>query len=315
MNSREKLMALAVGLVIVLFGLKAGYDYISDSFAERERTLADTQKKLDVRQAKIDAGRRAQKQISDWNKRSLPTDPSASSAYLSWLGNTAKDLGSQAVEQTGSARRVMDDKTGFEVLKFKVKGESEVTLKQLVKFLYEFYASNQLHKIRQMAITPHADRKLTVVIDIDALVLRGSDRANELSKERIPQLSRGDLAAYESKISGRNFFTEYREPQRPPDGGRRPPASTFDVAKHTYLTAIVSQNDQPGINIIVRPTSDKFELKEGDEFEVGGVTYQVLQINVRDREAILKAGGKRKQIHLGDTLNDAVPLPDEEGGL
>src|SRR5262245_3284495 len=211
MNSREKLLAIGVALVVVLFGLKLGYDSISDSFAERDRLLSDKQKQLDLRQAKISAGRLAQKQISDWNKRSLPTNPSASSNYVSWLNKTAEGLASQSVEQTGSPRRGADDKSPYEMLKFKVKGESEVNLQQLVKVLYEFYASNQLHKIRQMRLTPHTnDRKVTVEIDIDALVLKSADRTDELSKERLKQLSRGDVAAYESKITGRNLITEYK---------------------------------------------------------------------------------------------------------
>ena len=123
-------------------------------------------------------------------------------------------------------------------------------------------------------------------------------------------MSRGDVAAYESKITGRNLLTEYKEQPRQ-GGDRLQPPANFDVAKHSQLTAIVAQDNEPGITIYVKPTGDKFDLREGDEFEVGGVTYKVVQIGVRDRDAILSSGGKRKQVHLGDYLGDAVSLPDD----
>jgi hypothetical protein len=123
----------------------------------------------------------------------------------------------------------------------------------------------------------------------------------------------------EKTIVGRNLFAEYVPPAPPrrdpprvvqePPPRRDPPRPSFDVAKHARLTAIVEQNNQPQVWIRVMTSGDLLMLSEGEEFTVGGVKCQVLEIG--DDEAIVAADGKRLMVSLGDNLREAAEVPPE----
>src|SRR5262249_8546386 len=158
-----------------------------------------------------------------------------------------------------------------------VAGQSDIKMTQLIDFLYDFYASNQLHKIRELDVRPRTDGKLDVKIYIEAIALRNVDREHQLNIATNKQLSLGNLKAYQSAIADRNMFSEYTLPRERTQQPRNttPP---FDVSKFTEVTGITTQpNDERLLWVNVKTTGDKFYLKEGDEFTVGGVKYKVVK--------------------------------------
>lgn len=323
MNSREKMLVFVVAGVVALFGLKLGYDAVSDMFNDRQQAIAQLDKDIAGKEAQVRAGVNADKRIANWNHRSLPTDKQLAPAlYMKWLRGTAEVLGGAKVDKTEATSRGAGDKATFDRFAFRVQGESDLSMKQVVQFLYNFYTANHLQKIRQLTLTPRKDGKLEVVIDVEAILLAGADRKteqgtvarkDELGSTTLAKLSQGDLSAYETIINKRDLFADYKAPPPAPGPGSGPgKTAPFDVAKYTTLTGIVTENDEPRIFISVKPTGEKFNaLKEGDEFTVGGVKYKVLSIGTRD--AVLNVEGKRKQLDFGGNLRDAVDLPDEAG--
>jgi hypothetical protein len=211
------------------------------------------------------------------------------------------------VQQQSTQQSTAGHTATFEKYAFQIKADTDVSMKQLVQFLYKFYCSNQLQKIRQLLVKPHADGKaLDVTIDIEALLLPGADRRDKLSSERLDQLSLGDVTAYEKTIGGRDLFSEY-VPQHtvrvePP---RR--TQTVDVAKYATVTGIIDQDDQPQIWVLVKTTGELLKLHEGDDFTVGDLKCKVLKIGVRD--AVITTEGKKVQVSVGDNLRDATPMP------
>jgi hypothetical protein len=194
---------------------------------------------------------------------------------------------------------------------FHIKADSDLKMTGVVKFLYDFYSANHLQKIRNLSLTPDKD-KLTVSIDVEAMMLPAAERKDDLLKDPLPKLAKGDLSAYEKLIGGRDLFVKGGPPRAVGPGPAPPAALPLDVAKYTKVTAIKSVNGEPEIDVNVRTTGQQFAgLKEGAEFKVGDSTYKVLEINTYD--ALLLVDGKdRKQIKLGDMLRDAVPVPVSE---
>jgi hypothetical protein len=313
MNTREKRMIIAVATLVGLLAVFYVYSSIAEQFTLRDSKITDLQKSEQKNEQQVEAGRRATKRITDWNHRSLPSNKEAApTIYLNWLLEIVEHakLESPDVHDKGTFASAAGKNTPYEKFAFQVKGRSDLNMKQLVQFLYEFYASNQLHTIRQLTINPeNGGKKLEVTVEIEALLLPGADRTDSLSEQGLKHLARGELADYQKLIGGRNLFAEYTPP-KPLKDDRTPAAVPFDVTKYTSITAIIEEDGGPQLWVLVKPTGDQFRLKEGEEFTVGGITYKVVKIGLRN--AVLTTDGKQVQVSLGENLHDAAPVPAGE---
>ena len=173
---------IAVIAVVALFGLKLGYDQVAGMFDDRAAQL-DT----------------ANKKISRANPTSMPaTAPPAKSpigknapspAIAKSPKSPTKTGSSSSSPNTTSARKTCTPcpasaapappiKQGLEKFGFEVKGVSDISIKQLVDFLYDFYASNQLHTIRLLEVRPLVDAQhLEIHLQIEAMLLPGAKTA------------------------------------------------------------------------------------------------------------------------------------------
>ena len=88
-----------------------------------------------------------------------------------------------------------------------------------------------------------------------------------------------------------------------------PAALTFDNAKHTILTAILTIDGQGEVWLHVRPTGQMVTLHEGDQFEIGSVKGTVAQIGEYDFTFDFE--GKRRKLAKGEFLEQAKALADQ----
>jgi hypothetical protein len=327
MKPREKMLAIAVGAVVALFVLKWGYDFVADMFQSRDAAIADRTARKEKDETTIRAGDAADRRMKNWQARSLPTNSERGRAdYQSWLvGLASKYLKNPSVTRENSmiekgvtprgvAASKDKDKPLDEKYRFHIKADSDLKMSGLVEFLYDFYASNHLQTIRNLSLTPDKD-KLTVSLDVEAMMLPAAERKDDLLNKSLPALARGDLSAYKKLVGGRDLFVKggYVPPQQPRGPGPTPPSPPpFDIARYTKVTAIKSVNGEPEIDVNVRTTGQQFAgLKKDAEFKVGDSTYKVLEIGAYD--AVLLVDGKdRKHVRLGDMLRDAVPVQVSE---
>ena len=321
MKSREKMLAIAVGAVLALFGLKWGYDFVADKFQSREAAITDLTSRKEKDEGTIRAGEVAEKRMIGWKARSLPTNSEQGQAnYQSWLVSLAsKHLKNPSVTREnkipekvaaprgGVAVGKDKDKLLDEKYRFHIKADSDLKMTGIVKFLYDFYSANHLQTIRNLSLTPDKD-KLTVSMDVEGMMLPAADREKDLLKDPLPKLAKGDLSAYENLIGKRDLFVKGGYIGRPVQPSGPGPTPLFDVAKYTKVTAIKSYNDEPEIDV-TGPGGHHSGLKQGSDFKVGDSTYKVLEIGAYD--AVLLVDGKdRKHIKLGDVLRDAVPVSE-----
>jgi hypothetical protein len=312
MNNREKRMALGVAALVGLLMLYYVYSSIADQFTQRETKITQLEQTVAKNKQTILAGNVAKKRLTEWEHRSLPSNKEiAPTKYLNWLLELVdhSKLESPDVHDKGTFTSAASKNTPYDKFAFQVKGRTSIDMTQLVHFLYEFYASNQLHTIRSISLTPDNNaKKLDVVLEIESLVLPTADRTDELAEKPLKQLARGDTAAYQKLIGGRNLFAEYTPPRVVPPGPA--PPTPMDYAKYTNVTAIMEDDSGPQLWVLVKPTDKLFKLKEGEDFTVDGVTYNVVKI--KSRRVVLKSDGKQVQVSLGESLHDAAPVPAEE---
>jgi hypothetical protein len=306
-------MALGVAALVGLLMLYYVYSSIADQFTQRETKITQLEQTIAKNKQTILAGNVAKKRLTEWEHRSLPSNKEvAPTKYVNWLLEELVDhakLESPTVVDKGTFTSAASKNNPYDKFSFQVKGRTNLEMKQLVQFLYEFYASNQLHTIRSISLTPDNNaKKLDVVLEIEALALPNADRTDELAEKPLKQLTRGDAAAYQKVIGGRNLFAEYTPPRAAPPGPA--PATPMDYAKYTNVTAIMEDDSGPQLWVLVKPTDKLFKLKEGEDFTVDGVTYNVVKI--KSRRVVLKSDGKQVQVSLGDSLHDAAPVPAEE---
>ena len=149
---------------------------------------------------------------------------------------------------------------------------------------------------------------VTASVDGDKLYLRCEDVDAQAKDTR---LASSDLDDYREAITKRNIFGPYKAP--PPvrtEGPGPPPPPKFDPCKFAFVTAIVASNGDPQAWVIARTTGEKFQLREGEEFEIGDFQAKIVRINRRDAE--IEFDGKPWLVPLGDNLREAKPLFDEE---
>jgi hypothetical protein len=313
MKPRERMLAIGVAALVGLLLLNAVYQQISGAFTQRNGQKAELEKKVQDKQRTIEAGRRAEKLLVEWRHRSLPSNKeSARSQYNQWLVSLVDrvKLESPVVDYMPTIGR----STAYDKFGYRIKGDGDISMKQLIHFLYEFYNTNQLHQIRQLTIKPKADGKqMELTIDVEAMQLPGADRPDKLNLEPSNRLKLANQGAYEKTIGDRNLFVAYTPPRtdrvktEPPKTVTKQP---FDIAKFAKVTGIVEDNNRPQIWVSVQTNGELLKLTEGEDFTVGDVQCKVVKIGVRD--AVVTVAGKQKQVKLEDNLRDAAEMPTDE---
>jgi len=315
MKKREKMLAIATGVLLVPFVAWTLMGSLGGSVKQLRANRANLIDQIHQKQAIVERGKRAEKKLREWDRRSLPSDPQvASSLYQNWLLKLCEDesygVGFEHTEVNPASTRPLGQ-TG-QKLTFSVRGEG--SLEQLTRWLHGFYSAGHLHRIRSLNITPmEGSNRLGLDISVEALALAGASDAHDAPRPHALSAEASQLAAdldeYRERIVGRAIFSPYQPPPPEPSPGDSPPKPPlFDHGKYTFVTAIVEVDGRPQVWIVARTTGKKYRLFEGESFEVGSVKAKILRINHRSVES--EVDGRRYEIALGDSLRDYRELPN-----
>ena len=342
MNGRMQLLLGIVALVIVYFAGSRVVDMVMSPLAESRRNTATLRKNIGIQEDNLDFSRTKTRYIPAWEARSLPPNKKvARSLYQAWLLELVEHVDFES-PSVNSAQPV--GRTHFNVFTFTVRGRG--TLRQLTKFLFEFYQAPHLHKINSVGISPIAKSDhLDLSFSIEALALKnaidtdGKDRHGELStvtrewlaaNNLIDPADLGDAAILEDYevIAERNLFDV---------GG------TLDATEHTYFDAVVSVDGEdeawftlrsvgvggPERVMVRRAESDtwitlsspdeseppagampqKLKLRTGDSFRIN--SFRATVVALEESDIILDSGGSRWLLTIGEKVTDAIALPPE----
>lgn len=308
MTPREKKLAAAVIVLILLGGgswaWKKYDEWASQARASRDSAAASLQTAL-LDQQKT---RAAVRQLRGWRDKSLPSNTNiAQSEYRAWLLEKLQEakLDIADVTPTGGGQR----SDAFQSLNFTVNADGN--LPAVVSFLDSFYRSDQLHKIGVLRLTPLPDSKqLRVVLNIEALVLEGTQRESGLADGKSDRLALESAEKYIDRINGRNLFVAYTPPTPPPakvvvkEKPKPPEKPKFDDSKHAKVTAILG-GDELQAWVHLKTKGETLRVKQGDELKVG--LFEGKVVEVRPQHLVVETPEGVLAVRVGDSLRDGKP--------
>jgi hypothetical protein len=150
----------------------------------------------------------------------LPPDiEKARSLYQTWLLDSVTATGLDEPNVNVISSQVK--RGNFHQLSFTVSGRGD--LKQLIRFLHDFYSADYLHRIRRLHLKRiSGTRQLDLSMAIEALSLPTATHTDGLSEFESGRLDYGDLERYFEVILARNLSgPPNRDPEFPSIGDQR----------------------------------------------------------------------------------------------
>ncbi|OHB71432.1 MAG: hypothetical protein A2V70_01755 [Planctomycetes bacterium RBG_13_63_9] len=326
LKKREKILVGAtVALLVILAGrfLFIGGGGVG-SLDQLRSKCKDLDDEVQGKRKRAERGRKAAARLAQWQKQSLPWDHEvARSLYqtrLRELVDQVKLRGAKVESTEGEMRGGVYYKQRFTI---RARG----TLDQLTELLHGFYSADYLHKIGRLTIKPIEDSQdLDLTVNIEALALPGADAKNKLPEGKAKRLKLAQLADYRKTVVRRKMesakdgeeqpfaesgglFAAYEPKRAPPPEPiveprqPEPEPPSFDLTKHTYVTATLEVDGRPQVWMDVRTKGDKLRLFEGDPFTIGEVDGKIVQIMPRQRYVVIEIDGQQREIRLGNNLH------------
>ena len=293
MQKREQILAIGFGLVVAAYAGNWLFQTALDGpLAERHAKTVRLQEDIARRQRDLRQARAAAKELAAWQAQSLPSDVQiARSLYQAWLLELVDAIGLQ--NRDVDSGEAVNRKGMYQALSFSVRGRG--TLDQLTRFLDSFYRAGHLHQIHSLSVTPLSrSGELDLSIGIEALVVSGADRKDQLAARASDRLASSTLADYRTIVT-RNLFGVG--------------SADADAADHTYLTAVLDVDGEPEAWFTLRATDTILKLRQGQAIDVDqfhGVIAEIV-----DSDVIIQSDDERWLITVGESLARASTLPPE----
>ncbi len=210
MTKRERILTAAIVATLFILGGFYLVDRIMNAFDQRDTDEIALRNKLDTQNKVTLQGKKADKDLRDWRERSLPEDRALAQAlYLDWLGKRADAVGLEGRKVSPAAGH-FEGKVYY-VHRFLLSAHGD--LKQLTRFLYDFYSVNHMHRIARLSIKPLATSKLLELsMTVEAISVTGAPNRKTLAEPPAHRLARPDVEEYVNTIISRNFFAPANQP-------------------------------------------------------------------------------------------------------
>lgn len=204
MIKRERMLGIGGGVVALIIAAILLVNWLNAIFVARHEQLAKLEKEAREKERTVREGERAVGQLHEFEKRSLPGDPSLAGAlYSQWLLQKAVESGIASPNVSPGPARPRGDV--YVQHSFLVDGQAD--LSQLTKFLYQFYSTGYLHRIGRLNLTPLTGKKqLKVNVTVDALSLKNAPNVKQLVPPPGARLAGANLESYIESIVGRSLL-------------------------------------------------------------------------------------------------------------
>ena len=279
MSHRERLLAIAVGGLLVALLLSWGLGKYRTALANRRAGLAAQQNRQQQIQQQLINGEFANRYMGEYLVRSLPANPEkAKSRYKKWLLETV--VSNQIDQPTVSANNSRSIGGLYQRFEFRVSGKTEMP--NFVELIYDFYAKDYLHRIRDFALTPMKDGGFKLDMSIDAIALLAAP--GDLPDRTKPAWRvEHDLAVYRDQILNRNFF---EPPNQPPKYNGQPVVETVLGSGAPTPLTFEDPDDHPIQYEFVEPPPEFVSLdQQSGMLKVLAEEKQEFDIHVRATDA------------------------------
>lgn len=295
MNTRTRLLMIAMGIVGALWGVDTGYrNLIEGPAGKRDQELDKLDQQLGEARDQIVETADAPDQLLALERLSLPYDPElARAGYQDWLLALVQqsELAGASVDAgQPTAVKIKDRDTGkpkevYLRYVFSLRGRG--SLQQITDFLYHFYQGGHLHKITSLSLNPvSGGRLIDVTASVEAIGLTRCERKGELSREIVSRLASDDFADYQS-IARRNLFARHGD----------------ETLAKTVLTAITVGVDGKPEAWISTGVGRTAVLARGEVLEVDAHAIEV--VDVLEGQALLDVDGRVVAVKAGQSVQQA----------
>jgi len=296
MSHREKMLALAVGAMLLLVGGSKGYVEYAKKVERVRSDLAGAELELSTARAAVQRGLRARHRLTQWRKASLPANTDiAKSLYQDWLDQQFTLAGLQVTELRISNTFTREE-SGYQQLTYTI--DAQGSLDSLTKFLYQFYSAGHLHRISTASLKPTDDRKvLQIGLTINALVLPSCKRTDKLADEQGKPLEHS-LDEYRDSIQSRNIFVAYKpaESQADPDQIAKQP----DEAAKAFVTGMMDSGKGWRLVVRMEDSGKVLFFHKGDSIQLGQFAGTIDSLD--GRRVVVQTSDKKRTFKLGQNF-------------
>ncbi len=302
------LLAGAAVVIVLYFGDQGWRRFVDGPARQRERQLSELDQNIKQARDLIARGPEVLEQLEAYARMSLPLDRETTrSNYQNWLLAAVKENGlegtsveanlpvSVAIQRRNA--RTGQPKTKTVLTRYTYSLSCHGSLQQIVQFLYQFYQSGHLHLIRSLSLNPLADgNQVDASMTIEALSLSRTGRETELSEVQVGRLA-GDSPEDYFQITRRNIFSRLG-----------------DLRLHDVrLTGIAyGKNGEPQAWIQQKPGEPSTLCSNDDILQIGFHTVEV--VDIQSISVVLLVDGVAVRVSLGQSLKDAMGLPEVPSG-
>lgn len=300
MKSREKLLAIGVGAVVLLFAARYLHGvFVTGPVADLEKQRASAEAKVEKTNKKVLAARAARMDVEELARHGLPANPIVAQerfqAYLVHL------LASAGIASPTIMPGQPTQREGITVVPFSLTADA--TIEAFTKFLYSFYSSPRLQQIKRLTLNPieRADMAPSIRFSLSMEAL-GFGEGNLAETESTVAGTRvgTDPAAYRAVIERNVLFA------RGPGGAVLPANSP----EHVVLTAIMHDQGKPEADVYDRARNKTRQVALGQDVAIGPGSGRVVDMGFRD--LVVDIEGQLWQWRLGQTFSQRVLLTPEQ---
>ncbi len=309
MNRREKLLAVSVGLMVVLWGSTMGVSKYRQACEKNEKTLKKVLEDLKTAHKDEERGLLARNRLSELGRQSLPTDTDiAAVLYEDWLRVLLGNSGLEVADLTSKTSPGPHKRTQEIVFTVNATG----SLAKLSNFLHGFYEAGHLHRISETTLAPEEESDLLkITLTIDALSLDNCKREDELS-DRPNKIKQEPLEKSKADIVSRNLFVVYKPPVSQEQPAETQPSIAEDtIAAQAFVTGMTYGKSGWQMSVRMQDSGKIQFFREGDAIAIGSFTGSITKLD--GRFAVVTIGNQQMRVRLGQSLSQAQPVADLAG--
>jgi hypothetical protein len=212
-NSRERLLAILIGAIVVCVVGIVGVNWVLGQFSRRRAEIVRLNDEIRKFKQQAMAGQAASQKLAAFEAKSFPKTPEvAKTLYQDWL---LTELETAGLTKTKVAYLNTQHDKGLSARQlFDVSAEG--SLPQLVDFLHAFYSRDWLHRITTLNIVPTKDnhKLLQIGLKLDAVSLMKAKDFSELEMRPSKRLALASREEYHQAIVNRNSFGPVNNPPK-----------------------------------------------------------------------------------------------------
>lgn len=211
MSQRERYLAIAVGVVVVLFVVQFGVQKVMTTLSDKQQLIDDAISENGQLTKLITNGSLADRKLKTLVTRSLPKDKEELKAeYTAWLAQLGNEVDMQGI-RVDSPERPSKTTPAYTAYNFTLQGV--IRKDQVLDLMAKFYDKNLLHNLIGLKVVKTRDDNIiNVTLTSQALALSEADLKQEASSEPSGRLAMS-LDEYKKAILNRNPFSP---PNKPP---------------------------------------------------------------------------------------------------